>query len=489
MHKRALFDMNRLPQDVMPVTPIDERLVAVFGASVYAVGGRVRDAFLNFMRGTQFESKDFDYVIEGRTFSDVQETLEREGFRVDLVGATFAVLKATLDGITVDVSLPRRERSTGQGHREFEVAFGPEVSVTEDQIRRDFTINMISVRLADRRVFAADGALEDLRAGHVRALSEQAFQDDPIRMLRAVQFASRFGFSLDPKTRLWISRNFHLIETSSAERVAEELVKLLAKSPVPSVGMRLLVALGLSGGVLPELDLCVGVEQNAWHAYDVFGHLMAALDQSARDGGDLIDRLAALLHDIGKPAAAAPRSDGKGFSFHGHEAVGAAMADTILRRLKFSDEIRTTVVSLVANHMFRTCQDNGAPLSDSAVRRLASRIGIDRIERQFKLRRADSLGSGIERTAELMAASALRARIEAMIDAQQAFALRDLQINGSDVIRILIEEGAVSAEFRGDRRVGDVLKTLLDAVLEDPAANQKGALEAMVRGFVQESTV
>lgn len=460
---------------------IDRRLIGLFGHDVYAIGGRVRDFLINTTFGTALPCKDFDYVVTAHTLDEVRSAFESIGARIDAVGASFAVLKVTFDGVTIDVALPRRESSTGQGHRDFAVDFGPEVSLEDDQMRRDFTMNAASVQLATGQVIAAAGALDDIQNRTIRVLSATSFADDPVRMLRAAQFASRFGFAIDPATEAQIRAQAHLLATVAPERVNEELCKLLLKSPVPSVGIRLLVDLGLMPFVIPEILESVGVAQNVHHRFDVFGHLCAALDASAEDGGDLLDRLTALLHDIGKPRTAASRPDGQGNTFYGHEDVGAEMVVPILRRLRFAEEIVQTVASLVRNHMFATCESSGAPFSDSAVRRLIRRIGADLVERQFALREADMRGSGTVRDRQRLLVEALRARIARILEETPALSVSALAINGRDVIAYLVQSGCVPETYRGDRRVGQILSALLERVLDDPSVNTQERLLAEMR--------
>jgi putative nucleotidyltransferase with HDIG domain len=464
--------------------PIDERLVEIFGKNVFAIGGRVRDCMINRFHRTNLVCKDFDFVVVGRTLDHVTQGLQDAGARVDAVGASFAVLKVTFGSLTVDVALPRRESSSGAGHRDFHVDFGPEVKLQDDQRRRDFTINALSIRLADQKMIETPGAIDDLIAKRIRVLHSRSFNDDPLRMLRAIGFASRFGFEIEPETARLIRGHLPLLATVSAERINEELCKIIMRSPRPSAGIRLLREFGMLPFVLPELVASIGVEQNKHHAHDVFEHLCAALDASAAAGGDLIDRLAALLHDIGKPATAAPRPDGAGNTFHGHQDVGADMAMPLLRRLRFSEETAETVTSLIRQHMFDSANSDGTPFSDAAVRRLIRRIGPTRVERQFALRTADMLASGKPREERKARVDALHERMRSMFEQQPALDVKALAIDGSDVIAHLIASGNATASFKGDRRVGDILRAVLELVIDDPALNTRERLLQMLPTFM-----
>ena len=163
--------------------PLDEKLAAVLPAgSLYAVGGRVRDEIRSELLGETLPIKDLDYVVAGVPFDDLRERLGRLG-RVDVVGAAFAVIKLTLDGETVDVGMPRRERSTGHGHREFEVQSGPDIPLADDLSRRDFRMNMIARALPAGELVDPYAGEADIRAGRIDILSEQTFEEDPLRML------------------------------------------------------------------------------------------------------------------------------------------------------------------------------------------------------------------------------------------------------------------------------------------------------------------
>ncbi len=250
--------------------------------------------------------------------------------RVDLVGASFSVLKLTAGGETVDVALPRRERSLGAGHRDFEVRSGPEITLEEDLGRRDFRMNMLARAIPSGQIVDPYGGEADLRARRIDILTPETFAEDPLRMLRGAQFAARFEYATTPQLRAAMTAAAPLVRTVSAERINEELGKLLTKANKPSLGLELLRETGLLEHLWPELLEGVGVEQNEWHAYDVWHHAMATVD--AAPPGEVSVRLAALLHDVGKPRT----KDGP--HFYRHEIVGAELTRSMLERFKFSNE-------------------------------------------------------------------------------------------------------------------------------------------------------
>jgi tRNA nucleotidyltransferase (CCA-adding enzyme) len=250
----------------------------------------------------------------------------------------------------------------------------------------------------------------------------------------------------------------------SSERVRDELLKLLGSSR-PSVGLRLMQRTGLLTEVLPELCDAIGQPQNRFHAHDVFDHTLATVDETR---GDPVLRLAALLHDVAKPRTATPREDAPGeFSFYRHDAVGADMSEAIARRLRLSNDERARVVALVGHHMFWYSPD----WSDGAVRRFIGKVGLELLPDLFALREGDvrGRGRGEDPDAEL---GGLKQRIAAELEAQRALKITDLAVDGADVMRVL---GRPPGPI-----VGEVLRRLLERVLDDPSLNTREALEPLI---------
>jgi tRNA nucleotidyltransferase (CCA-adding enzyme) len=445
------------------LTPLDARLAAILpGDSLFAVGGRVRDE-IRAQEG-QIETvagADSDYLVAGVALEELVERLRLIG-RVDLVGASFAVLKVTVDGETVDVALPRRERSIGVGHRDFEVASGADVTLEEDLARRDFRMNMMARAIPAGDLIDPYGGLADIGARRIDILSPQTFVEDPLRMLRASQFAARFEFEPTAALRTAMTPAAPLVASIAGERIQDELAKLLKLAKKPSIGLELLRETNVLRYVWPELLEGVAVEQNEWHAYDVWGHIMATVD--AAPPGDLTLRLAALLHDIGKPRT----KDGP--HFYKHEIVGAEMAEAMLTRFRFPSEAVRSVTHLVRQHMYSADPDIG----DAALRRFIRRAEPSQIEHLFALRQADVLGSGLPKRSD--GNEQFEARVRAEIDRKPAFAVTDLAVGGDDVIAALRRRGDVPPSFRGDRRVGDALNWLFEQVTDEPRRNERALL-------------
>jgi len=277
----------------------DEVITAVLRkGKIYEVGGAVRDQLLGL------PVKERDYLVTGIPYQELASLLQDYG-RVDLVGRSFGVIKFTQshgnERTTFDIALPRREFSTGVGHKDFEVSFDPSLPIEEDLGRRDFTMNAIAIPLGGGELIDPVGGEADLKRKLIRMVSPQSFPEDPLRMLRAVQFAARFQFEIEAETFASMKENSELINSVSSERIAEELNNLLTRSERPSCGFHLMQKSGLLKQILPELEATVGVEQpGGFHMYNVFEHTLHAVDAAPPS---LRIRLAALFHDITKPQA------------------------------------------------------------------------------------------------------------------------------------------------------------------------------------------
>lgn len=454
----------------MTAEEVDATLARVLPAgSLFSVGGRVRDEERAKFERVEEDRKDLDYVVTGVSPDDLQRRLESIA-RVDLVGASFAVYKVTLDGATVDVALPRRERSTGPLHRDFDVYGGAGVKLEEDLARRDFRMNALARAVPSGEIVDPCGGVRDIETRRIDIISGTAFEEDPLRMLRAAQFAARFEYELTPRTAAAMKEAAGLASSISSERVAEEVTKLLVRARRPSIGFEILRSTGVLGVIAPELIEGVGVEQNEWHAFDVWHHAMATID--AAPAGDLVLRLAALLHDVGKPRTK------QGPHFYRHEQVGADMAVELLRRMRFSNEIVGDVSHLVRNHMYAADPN----LSDAALRRSIRRIGPHQLHRQFALRHADIAGSGLPKRDG--ANEAFEHRVEAELARKPAFSIADLKVDGEDIVASMIRHGTAPRGFRGDERVGVLLQRLFEQVTDEPERNEREKLLSLLDEYL-----
>lgn len=321
------------------------KAVGARGGRAYFVGGCVRDTFLGL------ESKDFDIEVHGIDQLDLEHILESFG-TVARVGESFGVYK--LAGNDIDVALPRTEVKVGDGHRDFDVAVNPQLGIKEAARRRDFTMNALYEDVLTGDVSDPYGGLADLRAGVIKHVDGGTFGEDPLRVLRAAQFAARFDMRIDAST-VELCRTMQL-EHLPHERIAEETKKALLKAKRPSLYFRALREMGQLKGWFDEVDALIGVEQNpCFHPEgDVFEHTMLVLDSAAalrdRASWSLGLMLSALCHDMGKPKATFRLETGRIVSY-GHENEGIAVAAAFLDRVFHEKRLRQYVLNMVKLHM------------------------------------------------------------------------------------------------------------------------------------------
>jgi tRNA nucleotidyltransferase (CCA-adding enzyme) len=444
----------QIPADVLAVC---QRLRAA-GRQAHLVGGGVRDLLLGR------SPADFDLATDARPEAVL-----------DLFGRSFAIPTGLKHGtVTVLTEGPRRpvevttfrgEGAYFDGRRPSSVTYVD--SLAEDLSRRDFTMNAVAFDPVDGRLTDPFDGRGDLRRRLVRAVGDPLvrFREDGLRPMRAVRQAAQLEFEIDPPTLAAIPATLEVFRKVSAERVRDELFKLLG-APRPSRGLELMRSSGLLGEVIPELLEGVGCTQNRFHKHDVFEHTLSVVDATV---GDAVVRLGALLHDVGKPRARQPKEDAPGeFSFFKHEVVGEAMADAICRRLKLANADRERVTSMVRNHMFFYAPE----WSDGTIRRFVRRVGgPDALGALFALREGDVAGRGFGENPDDELGE-LRRRIALVASADAALRVTDLAINGQDVMRILgIGPG---------REIGVLLERLLERVLDDPSLNERAKLEALL---------
>ncbi len=364
------------------------------GGRALVVGGWVRDA----LRGSP--PKDLDMEVFGLAETALPTLLARFG-RVEAVGQSFPVYKVVADTdagrAEVDVALPRRESKAGRGHKAFVVQGDPHMSIAEAARRRDFTVNAISLDPLTGAFEDPFDGRADLARRLLRVVDEATFGDDSLRVLRAVQFAARFDFALEPST-FALCRSIPL-DDLPAERIWSELEKLLLQAPRPSIGLRLAWELGVVERLLPELaPLATCPQEPEWHPEgDVWTHTLLVVDEARARNGDL-DRpqlltvmLGALCHDLGKPATTSV-IDGR-IRSPGHEEAGVPPTLSLLDRLNVHSidgyDVRGQVAALVAQHL-KPGQFHKAPsVSDGAFRRLAQKVDCELLAR---VARADCHG-------------------------------------------------------------------------------------------------
>jgi putative nucleotidyltransferase with HDIG domain len=438
----------RVPPDVEHVLARLEQA----GFEAYVVGGKVRDA----VRGIDSPGK-WDLTTSA-TPEEIQG-LFRRTFYLNHFG-TVTVRSGDEE---VEVTTYRTEAGYTDHRRPDHVAFTR--SLHDDLSRRDFTMNAMAWRPPTEgkpgELVDPFGGQRDLEARVIRAVGEprERFREDALRMLRAVRFATTLGFTIDPGTAGAVRESAPLASTLSGERIQQEMVKILL-SPKPSVAFRTLSDLGLLAVFFNELEVAKSVPQDKAAAQDVFEHSILTADATPQ--GDIVLRLAGLLHDIGKPETAA---DGH---FYQHEFVGASTARDILRRWRFDKDTTSKVTHLIRHHMFWYQTD----WTGSAVRRFVRNVGLENIPALFALRKADNIGSGA-RSPRMYALEALWERVQEEIHAASAFSLKDLAIDGNDVMKEL--------GIPPSPAVGKILNELFERVTEDPKLNTREELLKIAR--------
>lgn len=357
-------------------------LIMRAGGRAWLVGGTVRDGLLGYAQ------RDIDVEVFGLDASRLQEVLG-ESFKLNLVGASFGIIK--LHKLPIDVGLPRRESKAGRGHREFDVVSDPDLPLPVAASRRDFTINSIYFDPLNGEIADPAGGVDDLQKRRLRHTSE-AFDEDPLRVLRGMQLVARFELKAVPDT-VDVCRGMGR-EGLAEERIFDEWRKLLVWGIKPSLGLEFLRATTWLR-FFPELEALVGCPQSPQHhpEGDVWVHTLHCLDAFADEKTgdpweDLIVGLAVLCHDLGKPATTTTESDGRIKAWQ-HEVLGVQVARSFLSRLTQQRQIFQEVLPLVAEHM-APAQLEKAQASDAAVRRLSMRVG--RIDRLLRVARADALG-------------------------------------------------------------------------------------------------
>jgi len=464
-------------------TPTVSALAAAFaeaGHEFALVGGPVRDALL----GRPVTDLDFTTSARPEQTRAIVEGLSKQIWDV---GRDFGTIAAKVHGETVEITTYRADTYRDDS-RKPEVAFGD--SIEGDLVRRDFTINALALLLPEMRLVdvgaasaaEATGGIEDLLARRIMTPGspEVSFTDDPLRMLRAARFAAQLGFEVAPEVQAAMVEFGPRLEIISAERIRDELVKLLsADDPIP--GVRLLVETGLAQRFLPELVELLTTQDDHGRHKDVYEHSLTVLSQAielevARRSDpeaqpDIVLRLAALLHDIGKPATR--RFERGGVTFHHHDVVGAKLAKKRLRELRFDNDTIKRVARLVELHL-RFFGYSDQQWTDSAVRRYVRDAGGE-LEQLHILTRAD-VTTRNRRKAERLehAYDDIERRISELAEAEELAAVRP-ELDGQQIMEIL--------DLPPGPRVGQAYKFLLDLRLDEGPIGAEAATERLKQWY------
>lgn len=428
------------------------------GHAAYVVGGGVRDTLLNRR------------VVDWDVATDAAPERIRALFSNGKYENRFGTVVVPSSGTNVEVTTFRRDHQYADHRRPDSVTFTN--SVDEDLARRDFTVNAIAwgraAGVPDEHWVDPTNGRSDLAAHLLRAVGEPAarFDEDGLRLLRAARLAAELQFEVEPRTRTGMAATAQTVAWVSAERVGAELRRMVAADP-PSAAFRILAETGVLAHALPELAAQIGIAQDKIPGHDLWDHCLATADAAAQiDRENSRLRLAALLHDIGKPATLA---DGH---FIGHDAEGARLAASLLGRLAFPRREAEQVSALIGQHMF----SYEPRWSGAAVRRFVRRVGRELVDDLLKLRAADNVGSGLPREAGRL--DELRQRIDAELRANPPLELRDLAVRGDDLIEHL--------RMTPGPELGALLDRLLGLVIADPAQNTRAALLAHAARWLNE---
>ena len=455
-----------LAQTLPVLERIGEQFVSA-GHEIALVGGPVRDAMLGRLSG------DLDFATSARPEA-ILTLLDGWADTTWDVGIRFGTVGAKIGGWDCEFTTYRREEYD-PASRKPDVDFGD--SLEGDLHRRDFTINAMAVRLPQLELVDIFHGTRDLAEGVLRTPGrpEDSFSDDPLRMMRAARFSAQLGFDVAPEVMRAMTEMSERITIVSAERVRDELIKIVM-SPAPRRGLELLVHTGLAEHMLPELPLLQLEADEHHHHKDVYEHTLTVLEQAIdletmhepTCEPDLVLRLAALLHDIGKPKTRRFEADG-GVSFHHHEVVGARMTRKRLQALRFSNEVTDAVTQLVEQHL-RFHGYGGGEWTDSAVRRYVRDAG-DQLVRLHKLTRADSTTRNRRRAAILQHAyDDLESRIEQLAAEEELASIRP-DLDGRQIMTLLdVPSGPI---------VGEAYKYLLELRLDNGPMSQEQAEAAL----------
>lgn len=433
----------KLPQEVKAVF----ETLGKSGFEVYLVGGSVR----NLLMGRITSNWDFT------TNACPEEILKifSDSFYDNKFG-TVGIPQTS--GLIFEITTFRSEKGYSDHRHPDKVSWGK--TLQEDLSRRDFTINAIALSETKDKPVIIDpfGGQDDIQKKLIRTVGNpnNRFAEDALRLMRAVRIATELGFLIEEKTSLAIKKNASLIKEISAERVKDELIKILA-TDYPADGILLLKNTNLLIQILPELENCFGVTQQSpkrHHIYDVGTHLIMSLKNCKSK--DPVVRLATLLHDVGKPQVVQKQED-EVITFYNHEIVGTKIVKDIAQRLRFSKRDKDKLITLVRWHQFSVDERQ----TDKAIRRFIRRVGKENLNDMLDLRVGDRLGGGAQETSWRL--ELYKKRLEEV--QKQPFTVADLKVDGHDVMKIL--------KYKPGPRIGKVLSKLFEEVENDQSKNER----------------
>ena len=437
----------KLPKEIQSIlNKLDKK-----GFDAYAVGGCVRDLLL------KQEPNDWDITTKAKP-EEIQKIFP-DNFYENKFGTVTVKAKSKKENLKeIEITTYRTEQSYTDKRHPDKISFT--FNVEEDLSRRDFTINALALNKKGELLDLFDGQ-KDLDNKIIKAVgnAKERFNEDALRMIRAIRLAIILGFKIEPKTLKAIQEDAGLIQFIAKERIRDELVKMIM-SDNPGQAISLLKETNLLKYIIPELEKGINVDQNLHHIYTVYEHSILSLKFAAKKNYKLEVRLAALLHDIAKPQV--KEGEGPNATFYNHDHLGSKFTVNILDRLKFSKKIIEKVALLVRNHMFVYGVDE---VTETGVRRLLRRVGPENMPDLINLRVSDRLGSGCPKGMPYKLRH-LQYIIEKV--SKDPISAKMLKLNGNNLIEIL--------KIEPSPKLGLLIEALLAETLEDPKLNTKEKL-------------
>ncbi len=433
------------------------RALKMAGHDAHIVGGPVRDILLGR------EPNDWDLATDalpGQVMEVFDHTVP--------TGVEHGTVTVIIDGFHIEVTTYRVESEYSDYRRPDEVDFVADLK--DDLARRDFTFNAMALTPGGH-VLDYFGGIEDLKRRLIRAVGDplERFEEDPLRMMRAIRFAGELSYGIERETYEAIKLKAQLLPRISWERIRDEFSRCLL-SPSPGYTVELFKETGLLEHFLPELLEGVEFKQNEHHRYTVWQHSLLAVEKVP---AKLHLRLATLLHDVAKPRCLTVDGQGKRHFYH-HEIVGAEMAADILRRLRYDNDTIDLTCHLIRHHL---ALHHYPDMSDAAVRRLINRVGLENLDDLILLRYADRNASGTKKGPVSGGTKLLLERIERVLVEDAAFDLGDLAVDGHDVME--------AADLEPGPLVGEILDRLLEMVLDNPDLNEPGVLKVKIQELAE----
>lgn len=423
------------------------------GYEAYIVGGAIRNILLNK------KPKDYD-IGTNATPNEIEEVFS--DFKTIAVGKKFGTIVVSQNAGDVEITTFRKDGSYMDGRRPEWVSFSE--SIIEDLSRRDFTINAMAYNV-ENGLFDPFGGKEDLEKRLIKTVgnAEERFEEDYLRILRAVRFSTEYKFSIEENTFKAGRKYAHNIINVSEERIREEFFKILL-SDTPSNGIIILEKMGILNIILKELVDTIGFDQkNPNHEKELYEHILCVLDNVEPI---LNLRLAALFHDIGKVHTQVLDKEGIGH-YYNHDKIGAKMAEDILKRFKVPNELIRKTTILILEHM-----NHHNEFSEKGLKRLIRRVGEDEIFNLFSLQKADIKCSN--KSASIDHIIGREKKVKYILENKEVININQLNINGNDLIEMGFKEGKI---------IGETLNHLLDRVMEEPELNKKEILKDLAREY------